>query len=159
MLANQPQVVAHLIRTGSDVCVPRRADAAFKQSYPSEQYHAETFANLHLNTLGVAAGLPGGIDWTFGPVAFRARMASHWLQFGGELWDAQIVPFVKAARWHGAKITSFEIEYSHPPEMKEDEEGVAEWGEKRLGQLNFLFRQVGGAITDECAAASSSSCA
>ena len=44
-----------------------------------EQYHSEHFANLHLDALGRAVGLPA-LDWTFGPVAFRASMARHWLQ-------------------------------------------------------------------------------
>ena len=65
--------------------MPRRADAAFHKSYPIEQYHQENFANLYLNTLGVAAGLPDHIDWTFGPVGFRASAATHWLQFEGEV--------------------------------------------------------------------------
>eukprot|EP00966_Prymnesium_polylepis_P207247 4800227-Prymnesium_polylepis.1 len=51
---------------------------------------------------GNAAGLPT-LDWTFGPVAFRTSMAHHWLNFGGELWDAQIVPFINASR-EGARI-------------------------------------------------------
>ena len=32
--------------------------------------------------------------------------------------------------------------YEHPLEMKVDEEGVSRWSEKRLDQLNFLFRYV-----------------
>ena len=146
MVGLQREVAAHIHRSGCDVCVPKRSDASFKKSYPIEQYHQENFANLYLNTLGVQAGLPDGIDWTFGPVGFRASAARHWLQCEGELWDAQIVPFVHAARWHGARVTSLELEYAHPPSMKAEEEGVAKWGEKRLDQLNFLFKHGGGAL-------------
>ena len=142
------QVAAHIHKSGCDVCVPRRADAGFKRTYPIEQYHQENFANLYLNTLGVTAGLPDGLDWTFGPVAFRASSAVHWLQCDGELWDAQIVPFVRAARWHGKRVTGLELDYAHPIEMKAEEEGVARWGEKRLEQLNFLFKHVGGALRE-----------
>lgn len=146
MVGLQHKVAAHIARTGCDVCVPKRADGAFKATYPIEQYHQENFANLYLNTLGVQAGLPDGIDWTFGPTGFRASAARHWLQCEGELWDAQIVPFVHAARWHAAHVTVLELDYMHPPAMKVEEEGVAKWGEKRLDQLNFLFKHVGGAL-------------
>ena len=149
MVGLQREVAAHIARSGCDVCVPKRADSFFKRTYPIEQYHQENFANLYLNTLGVAAGLPDHLDWTFGPVAFRASAAVHWLQCDGELWDAQIVPYVRAARWHGSKVTSLELDYSHPPTMKDEEEGVAVWGEKRLHQLNFLFKFVAGALREE----------
>jgi hypothetical protein len=33
--------------------------------------------------------------------------------------------------------------------MKREEEGVAAWSEKRLMQLNFLFKEVGGALKEE----------
>ena len=81
-------------------------------------------------------------------MAFRASSAHHWLQCEGELWDAQIVPFVRAARWHGAAVTSLELDYAHPPAMKTEEEGVAKWGEKRLEQLNFLFTHVADALRE-----------
>ena len=146
MIGLQRSVAQHLWRSGLDVVVPGRADALFKATYPIEQYHQEKFANLYLNTLGVAAGLPDHIDWTMGPVALRATMARHWLEDDGELWDAQIVPYVRAARWHGAKVGPLELEYHHPSSMKAEEEGVAVWGEKRLMQLNFLFKYIAGAL-------------
>ena len=84
-----------------------------------------------------------------GPVALRASLARHWLDFDGEMWDAQIVPFVHAARWHGAKVGVLELDYHHPPAMKAEEEGVAVWGEKRVMQLNFLFKHIAGALKAE----------
>jgi hypothetical protein len=151
MIGHQRSVAQHIWRTGLDVVVPGRADALFKGTYPIEQYHQERFANLYLNTLGVAAGLPNHIDWTMGPVALRATMARHWLEDDGELWDAQIVPYVRAARWHGAKVGPLELEYHHPRLMKAEEEGVAVWGEKRLMQLNFLFKFIAGALKTKTA--------
>ena len=174
MVPLQAEVAAYVSRSGADVCVPRRADGLFKSTYPVEQYHSEHFANLYLDTLGDAVGLPP-LDWTcaaapsnpphalqarpahrpaptrpshrrcpvrsrprrFGPVAFRASSAHHWLQCEGELWDAQIVPFVRAARWHGARVEAFEVAYSHPLMMRREEEGKPVWSEKRLMQLNF----------------------
>lgn len=141
MVALQRELCAHMLSYDSDVCVAGREDSLFRRSYPIEQYHQETFANLYLNSLGSAAGLPT-LDWTFGPVAFRTGMAHHWLRFGGELWDAQIVPYINAAR-EGARIDSLVVNYSHPPLMKREEEHQPAWSEKRLMQLNFLFKHIG----------------
>ena len=124
--------------------MPRREDSLFRRSYPIEQYHSENFVNLYLDSLGNAAGLPT-LDWTFGPVAFRANMAHHWLNFCGELWDAQIVPFINASR-EGARIEGLQVSYSHPALMKREEEFLPVWSEKRLMQLNFLFQHVAGPL-------------
>ena len=139
------QVAAHMHAEKADVCVPRREDAAFRRSYPIEQYHSEHFANAYLDSLGRGKGLPP-LDWTFGPVALRASAAPSWLANEGELWDAQIVPFVHAARWQGARITTLAVSYEHPTKMKSDEEGKPRWSEKRLDQLSFLFKYVGDAL-------------
>jgi len=100
------------------VCVARRDDALFRSSYPVEQYHSEHFANLYLDALAKAVSFPS-IDWTFGPLAFRAALARHWLECSGELWDAQIVPMVVAARWHGWGVivhpVSFRTSLVMPP--------------------------------------------
>lgn len=145
MIPLQAEVAAFMMRSGTDVCVPKREDGLFRATYPVEQYHSEHFANLHLDALGRPVGLPA-LDWTFGPVAFRASMARHWLQCEGELWDAQLVPIVHASRWHGARVETFEVGYAHPPLMRREEEGIPAWSEKRLLQLNFLFDKVGGAL-------------
>ena len=79
MIPLQAEVAAFMMRSGTDVCVPKREDGLFRATYPVEQYHSEHFANLHLDALGRPVGLPA-LDWTFGPVAFRASMARHWLQ-------------------------------------------------------------------------------
>ncbi len=149
MIGLQREVAAHVRRSGADVVVPRREDTAFRRSYPIEQYHQENFANLFLDSLGAKVGLVAGLDWTFGPVAFRASAARHWLQCDGELWDAQINPFVRAHRWGGARVEGFTVSYSHPVAMKREEEGVPAWGEKRLMQLNFLFKHVAGALKED----------
>ena len=147
MVRLQPQVAAHIVDSGADVCVPRREDSLFRSSYPIEQYHSERFANLYLDSLGNEVGLPP-LDWTFGPVAFRSSAAHHWLNFTGEVWDAQIVPYVRAFRWHGASVEELQVSYAHPPLMKREEEWVPAWSEKRLHQLNFLFKHVAGALRE-----------
>jgi len=147
MIGLQRQVAAHILHSGCDICVPRREDSCFRRSYPIEQYHQEHFANLYLDALGAPAGLPA-LDWTFGPVGLRASAAHHWLESDGEMWDAQIVPFIRAARWCGARVESLQVNYSHPMGMKREEEGEALWGEKRLMQLNFLFEHVASALKE-----------
>ena len=134
-------LVQHLISKSADVVVPRRADPSFRSHYPIEQYHCESFANLFLNSLGQGLGLTP-IDWTMGPLAFRHTYAHHWTDFDGELWDAQLVPLVNA-HLAGAKVSSMAVDYIHAKSMKEQEEGVAQWNEKRLMQLNFLKDTVG----------------
>lgn len=134
-------VVRHMVESGADVSVPRRKDVSFQSSYPIEQYHSEMFANKYLDSLGTSIGLPS-IDWTMGPVAFRTSQALHWINFDGETWDAQLVPLVNA-HLNGAKITSYEVDYFHPEPMKQQEQGVATWNEKRLYQLNVLSQTVG----------------
>ena len=139
-------VVQHMIETDADIIVPRRNDLCFRSNYPVEQYHCESFANLLLNSCGADIGLVA-IDWTIGPVAFRFHVAEHWIKFDGELWDAQLVPLVKA-HLAGAKVVSLELDYIHPKTMKDQEEGVATWNEKRLMQLNFLKDTVGKLMVD-----------
>lgn len=134
-------LVQHMMRTSADVTAAGRADASFRATYPIEQYHCETFANMYLNSLGAGIGL-GSIDWTSGPLAFRHSLTSFWTKSEGELWDAQLVPLVQA-HLAGAKVTSFVTDYQHPSSMKHQEEGVAAWNEKRLMQLNFLRDTVG----------------
>lgn len=120
----------------SDVVPVRREDECFRKYYPLEQYYAETFGNMYLDSLGKSIGLPA-LDWTSGPVAFRRKYTKFWLDYPGEIWDSQIVPYVRAYK-AGATVASFEVEYKHRPEMKHQEEGQMEWNEKRLMQLNFL---------------------
>jgi hypothetical protein len=139
-------LVQHMNKTGADVTIPRRADNSFRSDYPIEQYHCESFANSLLNSMGADIGL-AAIDWTIGPAAFRYNQAHHWINFDGELWDAQLIPLVNA-HLAGAMVTSLEIDYRHPKIMKEEEEGVAKWNEKRLMQLNFLKDTVGKLMVD-----------
>ena len=146
MIRFQPQIARALHDSASAaICVPRRDDELFRTTYPIDQYHSEHFANGYLDTLARDVGFPS-IDWTFGPLAFRVPLAVHWLSCNGELWDAQIVPMVTAARWHGAEVMTHTVAYEHPAPMKEEEEGSAKWSEKRLDQLNFLFKHVGEAL-------------
>lgn len=134
-------IASHLIQAGADVVVPRRKEQTFRETYPIEQYHCESFANLYLDSLGLPLGIPS-IDWTMGPVAFRLSQVHHWLDFDGDLWDAQLVPLIRS-HLAGGKVISSEVEYCHPLSMKLEEQGVSKWNQKRLHQLNFLKDTVG----------------
>jgi hypothetical protein len=155
MFRHWAPLVNHMVDSSADVTVPRRADSSFQSHYPIEQYHCESFANLYLNSLGADIGL-ASIDWTMGPVAFRHTYAHHWIDFDGEMWDAQLVPLVKA-HLAGAKVSSFQVDYFHPKSMKEEEEGVVKWNEKRLMQLNFLKDTVGKIMIDNAPSATAKS--
>lgn len=131
------KAAAHLRQGGLDIVIPGRQNDLFAASYPVEQYHQEKFANLFISSMATARGFPRGLDWTFGPVLFSARLAPIWLGYRGALWDAQVVPYVRAVLWHGAKLGGFEVPYSHPAQMKLEEEGKAQWAKKRYEQLSL----------------------
>jgi hypothetical protein len=129
------EAAAYLRANRLDVVIPSREQTLFKSSYPREQYHQEMFANLLIDSIATARGFPPGIDWTFGPVLFDARLAPAWLGYAGALWDAQVIPYVRAVKFNGATIGSFEVPYTHPAQMKREEEGKARWARKRYDQL------------------------
>ncbi|KAL7486753.1 hypothetical protein ACHAW6_012346 [Cyclotella cf. meneghiniana] len=151
LLNHIPNIVQPILMEdpSADVVVPFRNRALFQETYPIEQYHSESFANLHFNSLAKHhAGFQhsdGGLDWLFGPFAFNARLASHWLDYTGNSWDAQMIPYVRGVLRHGWRIKAVEVKFRHPPEMKEQEEGDPVWTSKRLHQLNVLFDLLGKA--------------
>mmetsp|Transcript_27552 Transcript_27552/g.58216 ORF Transcript_27552/g.58216 Transcript_27552/m.58216 type:complete len:374 (+) Transcript_27552:3-1124(+) len=132
----------------TDVVVPMRNDDLFRETYPIEQYHSESFGNLHFDLM--AKQFPGfqregaqKLDWLFGPFAFRANLASGWLNYHGTAWDAQMVPYVRGVRNDNWRIMSVIINFHHKEVMKRQEEGTAAWTKKRLMQLNLLFELLG----------------
>jgi hypothetical protein len=150
MMRQWKTIVAHMVENKADICVPCRSDASFKETYPKEQYHSETFGNMYLDTLAKAAEFEQPIDWLMGPIAWRHKLSHLWTEYeDGDLWDAQICPMVYAKRWHGAKLSSCQIDYAHPPTLKEEEEGSPMFIEKRLKQLNIVFDHVGKALKED----------
>lgn len=149
MFRHWKSVTNHMAETGAGIACPRREDSLFKSTYPIEQYYAETFGNLYLDSLGSKIGFPP-IDWAIGPMAFRCTLSNHWLDFDGQIWDAQLVPMLHAFL-SGAKATSFEIDYRHSELMKQQEEGQPEWSEKRLLQLNHLSEKLGKILKESAA--------
>jgi hypothetical protein len=139
-MVEQWSEIANKLQVSGDICAPKRTDGSFRQTYPIEQYHSENFANLYLDSLAKQVGFPS-IDWTMGPIAFRSSLAKHWQTYKGDLWDMQLVPMIRAQRWYEAKVINHEFDYQHPTKQTEEERGSPKWNEKRLFQLNFLFRK------------------
>uniref|UniRef100_A0A7S1ZEB3 Uncharacterized protein n=1 Tax=Trieres chinensis TaxID=1514140 RepID=A0A7S1ZEB3_TRICV len=150
---------------GFDVVVPWRNVRSFQETYPIEQFHSETYGNLYLDAVakealrGMGAELPRvqgvgekgrreGLDWHFGPFAFRAKHLNLWTECTGEMYDAQLVPIVHAMR-KGLSITSIQVDYHGPLQMKAEEEGNITFIEKRLWQLNDLDPRVKKAWSEE----------
>eukprot|EP00667_Euglena_gracilis_P018300 EG_transcript_19418 len=143
MVRHWTRVAARLSSTRADIAIPAREPALFMATYPAEQFHSESFANSLVSAMAAKGGLQlvgagePPIDWHFGPLAFRQRRASYWLADRGELWDAQLMPLVRAAR-AGHRLVSVEVAFSAPAAMKQEEEGNLKFMEKRLVELNFL---------------------
>ena len=150
-LLNHVHLIAKPILDGEvDVVIPKRNDELFKQTYPIEQYHSESFGNYHFNLLANQLPAKGfqlegakSIDWLFGPFALKASLSRSWLTYLGTSWDAQIIPYVRGVRDNNWRITSVVVDFRHPKVMKEQEEGSSAFTKKRLMQLNLLFDLLG----------------
>jgi hypothetical protein len=139
-------IVQPLLVDAADVVVPFRNPKLFQDTYPIEQYHSESFANLHFDSLAKQHdGFKAveRLDWLFGPFAFKVSLANQWLQYTGKSWDAQMIPYVRGIRSDMWRVQSVEVNFEHPSEMKEQEEGNPVWTNKRLHQLNILFDLLG----------------
>ena len=151
MMNHVRDVVVPIFDGTHDVVVPSRHDGLFRETYPIEQYHSESFGNMHFDILAgrvdgfrnTRGGAHDRLDWLFGPFAFHSRLADDWSNYDGNSWDAQMVPYVRGVRERNWRITSVPIEFRHSREMKEQEEGDPVWTAKRLNQLNVLFDILG----------------
>lgn len=141
-------IVMPLLIDEADIVVPARDEELFRETYPIEQYHSESYGNCYFNLLakqfpGFRKDGPTKLDWLFGPFAFKTNLANSWLNYEGNSWDAQIVPYVRGIRMHDWRLTSVPVRFVHSREMKEQEEGDPIWVAKRLYQLNLLFDLLG----------------
>jgi hypothetical protein len=142
-----------LVTPGTGVVVPRRQEPEFEHSYAIEQWHSENFGNRFLNTVVSAQRgqgtvlLPPGLDWFFGPLAFRAKHATHWTEYGGGGYDSQLVPIVLAAQ-AGVVVADVPVRYLADPEMKAQEQGSIAFVKKRFRQLTALVPVVAAALED-----------
>lgn len=145
-LMNHIHTIAKPILDGkADVVVPTRNDALFRETYPIEQYHSESFGNGHFNLLAkkIDGFCEQKLDWLFGPFVFKASLASNWFNYTGTSWDAQMIPYVRGVKNNHWRIMPVTVDFKHPRQMKEQEEGDSVWTNKRLHQLNLLFDLLG----------------
>jgi len=133
----------------AQLAVPFRDPDLFKETYPIEQFHSESYANLYLDCAAATfANFNTKLDWHFGPFALKSRHAHFWLKHTGELWDAQVVPIVHAIRAQ-LPVASVQVLFRAPDSMKQQEEANFTFVEKRLLQINFLDPKVIAALKGE----------
>jgi len=139
MAALAREIAAPILAGAADVVVPTRDPTLFAETYATEQFHSETFGNAFLNAAAREAGFaPADVDWFFGPFAFRAALADHWLRFKASDWTSQMVPYIRAAGGE-CRVATVAVAYRHPAEQKAEEEGAPGWCRKRLLQLNSVL--------------------
>ena len=114
------------------VCVPKRSPRSWS-SYPIEQQHSEQFANSLLKARSSI-----DIDWFFGPILFTSDLAHHWIEYDGDMWDAQVVPLLSCI----PHIRESTVDFQYPTEQKQDEQYNSSYIEKRYYQLNQLVGTV-----------------
>jgi len=121
--------------SSDDVMCPAREDGCFRNSYPIEQYHSESYGNYYLNCI-MKGELEGSkhscanVDWHFGPFAFRRSLVDLWMEYKGTSYDAQLIPIVAAIRKGYQVNSSIEVTFGLDAMMKQQEQG----------DLNFIER-------------------
>ncbi|GAB5358789.1 hypothetical protein AAMO2058_000488900 [Amorphochlora amoebiformis] len=131
-------VVNSMVHNESPIGIPMRVDSYFKSTYPTAQYHSEKFGNLFINSIAESTLRGMDIDWLFGPFAFERKIAHYWTNHNGEMWDAQILPMVKAIQ-HGVRFISVAIPFRASLVMRGEEEGNFRFISKRKKQLDALL--------------------
>ncbi len=112
-----------------DLVIPRRKSL---ESYPPMQQLAEEFGRE-----GFRLATGRALDSWFGPQAFRARVASYYLDYAGppDLWDSIHVPAAQIIK-AGHKVGEVIVDYHHPPEQLEEETFL--FYQKRISQLAVI---------------------
>ena len=142
------KICAPILAGKLDIVFPTREEKLFKETYAEEQYHSEHFGNKFIHLL-CKDFISSRLDFYFGPFAFRADLAVHWLAYAGTSWDAQQVPAILAVRDSQAVIGDVVVDYTHDPRQKRQEENNLAFCKKRLFQLSSLL----GTIEDNVCAA------
>ena len=127
------KTVVPILNNEADLVVPKRKSL---KSYPISQQYAEHFGNTIWKELtGVA------LDMWSGPRTWKRELSSYFLDYKGEygdLWDSIFIPVMNVI-YDGKGVLSVDINYTHPKEQTELEEGDSEFSIKRLNQLNNLI--------------------
>ena len=122
------------VRAGANLVVPRRRSLA---SYPSYQQICEARGNWEAGSL---TGAPE-LDLYFGPRLMDMGTCAYFLDYEGDhgdKWDSIFIPVVRVVA-AGRRVTSVTVDYVHPPEQTQAEEGNVEMDKKRDVQLDTLL--------------------
>lgn len=133
MVRHYVTLVVPLTKGEADIVIPKRT-AESLETYPIEQIYSEKLLNRYSWLL---SGKKFDFDLGSGARVFKISIAHAFTMYDGALWDALVVPVIRAAQ-AGYNVVSAPINYTHPPSQKLKEEGERAWCEKRLCQLQHL---------------------
>lgn len=122
-----------ILNDEADLVIPDRGNL---DDYPTDQQHAEYFGNLLFKNLTEYE-----LDIWSGPKTFSRKMINYFTDYKGEygdLWESLFIPVLDIIH-NKKRVLSVRINYNHPSEQTEQEEGNPEFGFKRYKQLENLI--------------------
>jgi hypothetical protein len=155
LIKSIPEITKPLLSNTSDVVVPKRKDALFKQTYPDYMYASETEANkIYNKTLRDKNILTGkDLDFFFGPRAFRnepnvVKLFLKKYTFTGKTFLSTLTnpehysnvlyfPIINALR-KKLRVESVEIPFTYPATQKANELR----GERQLFEMKRYYQKV-----------------
>lgn len=123
-----------IIEEKADIVVPDRRPL---NDYPIGQQYAENLGNLVWKDI---TGLD--LDILCGPRTWRKELSHYFLEYGGEYgdkWDSIFIPVMNAVL-KGEKVVGVKIDYKHPKDQTQNEEGAVSFHMKRINQLSNLTK-------------------
>lgn len=133
MVRHYATLITPFIENRADMVIPKRTVKSL-ETYPIEQMWSERLLNRYSWLL---SGKKFDFDLGSGARILKTFVAHTFTLYDGILWDALVVPIIRAAR-DGYNVVSVPVNYQHPPSQKLKEEGECAWYEKRLTQLQHL---------------------
>ena len=124
-----PKLVKPILEDKAEIVVPKRKSL---KSYPVVQQYSEPLGNLLFKQL-----TGRDLDIYSGPKVFSRGCVNYFLDYNGEygdLWDCIQIPIMNAV-FDGKRVLSVEVDYTHPKEQTEIEEGNLDFYKKRIEQL------------------------
>ncbi len=121
-----------LIAGEAEMVIPKRSEL---ESYPSFQRLSEQLGNLFWKEVTCS-----DLDIYFGPRAWTKDLTRYFLEYDGEFgdtYDSINIPVMNALH-DDKKVVSVEVDYAHPLEQTQEEEGSVEFNRKRLKQLEVI---------------------
>ena len=123
-----------IIEEKADMVIPDRRPL---DSYPIVQQYAENLGNLVWREL---TGLD--LDMWSGPRTWRNELSYLFLEYEGrygDKWDSIFVPVIDAVL-KGKKVIGVKVNYKHPKDQTQSEEGNIAFHMKRIEQLSSLTK-------------------